>query len=156
MNKELDKLDSTEKELILKAPLLVCLLIAGADNEIDKKEVRGAVELSRKKRKQANTALTELFEEVSTDFEDKLKILLESLPHKPEVRTKAISDELARLNRVLPKMGKGFSSEYYKALRYIAEKIAESSGGILGIKSVAEEEESLMALPMIKNPSAVG
>ena len=87
------------------------------------------------------------------DFEDKLKFILQSLPHESALRNPIIVKELALLNNLLPKIEKTFSKDYYKSLRYIAKKIAESSGGLLGMKSVGDEELQLMGLAMIKDPS---
>lgn len=151
MLKELDLLSSTEVETLVKAPLLVCILIAGADNEIDKKEVKGAIELAEKGKTKASVA--EFYKLVSEDFEDKLKIVFQGLPNESALRTPLIINELSKLNSILSKVKKSFAQDYYNSLRYIAKKIAESSGGMLGIKSVGEEEMEFFNLPMIKDPS---
>ena len=70
MVKELGQLVASEVELMMKAPLLVCILIAGADNNIDKKEIKAAIELA--KRGKAKRSLSGYYQEVSEDFEDKL------------------------------------------------------------------------------------
>ena len=151
MQKELDLLSSTEVETLIKAPLLVCILIAGADNEIDSKEVKGAMELAEKGK--TNASVTEFYKLVSEDFEDKLKIVLQSLPNEAALRTPLIINELSKLNSILSKVKKSFAQDYYNSLRYIAKKIAESSGGMLGMKSVGDEEMEFFNLPMIKDPS---
>jgi hypothetical protein len=63
-------------------------------------------------------------------------------------------EELSRLNRILPKIDKVFARDYYQCLLRIARSIAESSGGMLGLNAVGEEEDKFLKLPMIKNPSA--
>ncbi|NOT76130.1 MAG: hypothetical protein HOP08_14480 [Cyclobacteriaceae bacterium] len=151
MFKELEKLPGSEVELLAKAPLLVCILIAGADDEIDNKEIKGAIELAKKSKTKASIA--EFYRLVSEDFEDKLKIILQSLPQDSANRNLLISKELSQLNSILVKVDKIFSKDFYDSLRYIAKKIAESSGGLLGLKSVGEEEMKFIALPMIKDPS---
>lgn len=154
MIKELERLSASEVETMAKAPLLVCILIAGADNEIDNKEVKGAIELSKKKTDKVKVSLAEFYKEISTDFEDKLKIILQGLPVESTQRNPLIYEELSKINLVLPKIEKTFAKEFYNSLRYIAKKIAESSGGILGMKKVGEDESRLISLPMIKDPSA--
>ena len=42
---EFQKLDDAEIELVLKAPILVCILIAGADGDIDRKEINKAISI---------------------------------------------------------------------------------------------------------------
>lgn len=154
MIKELERLSAPEAETMAKAPLLVCILIAGADNEIDKKEVKRAIALSEKKKDKVKVSLAQFYKEVSADFEDKLKIILQGLPVESTQRNPLIFEELSKINLILPKIEKYFAQEFYKSLRYIAKKIAESSGGMLGMKTVGEDESKLIGLPMIKDPSA--
>ncbi len=151
MIKGLDRLSSAEVEILVKAPLLVCILVAGADNEIDRNEIREAIELAEAEKTKAN--LSEFYQLVAEDFEDKLKIVLQSLPNESELRTPMLSIELSRLNLIFPKIKKPFAQDYYKSLRFIARKIAESSGGLLGLKKIGAEEEKVYTLPMIKDPS---
>jgi hypothetical protein len=150
MLKELEMLSATETETILKSPMLVCILIAGADNQIDNSEIRQAIELAKKGK--AKLSLDAYYKIVSEDFEDKLKIILQSFPNEAEKRNPMIVKELTQLNAILPKINKTFTSDFYRSLMYIAKKIAESSGGVLGIHKVGDEEMELVKLPMIKNP----
>ncbi len=152
MVKELEKLSVSENELVFRTPMLVCILIAGADNQIDNKEIKTAMELARKGRSKAT--LYPFYKIVSEDFEDKLKIVLQSLPQDPQQRTRAVVDELALLNGILPKIDKSFGHDFYKSLTYIAKQIAESSGGVLGLQAIGDEELELVTLPMIKDPAA--
>lgn len=151
MIKDLERLSDSELESMLKAPLLVCILIAGADNEIDKKELRGAIELAKSAKAKPN--LVEFYIMAVEDFEDKLKIILQGLPSATTKRNPILFEELAHLNPILRKIGKSFAADYYQSLLYIARRIAESSGGVLGLKSVGDEESKLIQLPMIKDPS---
>jgi hypothetical protein len=152
MLKELEKLPAPEAEMMLKAPMLVCILIAGADNKIDRKEINGAIELSRKGK--AKASLAGYYQLISEDFEDKLKITFQELPVDAQERNLLIVKQLSSLNAILPKINKTFSFDFYRSLTYIAKKIAESSGGVLGINKVGDEEMELVALPMIKDPSS--
>ena len=52
---EFDKLSQSEIELMHKAPILVCILIAGADDNIDNKEIKGAIALTEKKQKRSKS-----------------------------------------------------------------------------------------------------
>lgn len=151
MLKELEKLSASELEALLKAPLLVCILIAGADNHIDKKEMKGAIDLAKSGKTKAT--LSEFYKLVVEDFEDKLKIMMQALPIESTQRNPILFEELALLNSIWPKVSKTFAVDYYRSLTYIAKKIAESSGGVLGMKSVGDEESRLIQLPMLKDPS---
>ena len=151
MLKELERLSVSELEQLVKAPLLVCILIAGADNEIDNKELKGAIELAKKGK--AKASISEFYKMATEDFEDKLKIILQGLPFESTRRNPLLIDELSKLNSILRKIDKKFATDFYVSLLYIAKKIAESSGGVLGMKSVGDEEMELISLSMIKDPS---
>lgn len=148
---EFNNLTDSEAELMLKAPVLVCILIAGADGTIDKKEIKEAIAQTQKRSK---AALAPYLKEVSQDFEDKLKVLLQSYPHESTKRNPILIGELSQLNAVWTKMDRGFSTQFYKMLRELAEKIAASSGGLWGMKTVDTEEAKFVQLTMIKDPES--
>jgi hypothetical protein len=149
---EFSNLEDAEVELMLKAPILVCILIAGADGNIDKKEIREAIAIARKNIKDSGI-LTAYFKELSEDFEDKLKVTIQSYPYESNQRSPLIVAELSSLNSLWSKISKPFAVAYYQALIEIAGKVASSSGGLLGIKSVGNEEARYMELPMINKPA---
>lgn len=148
---EFSRLNDSEAELMLKSPLLVCILIAGADGDIDNKEINTALTISREHYK-VKSVLFRFFEEMSADFEDKLKILIQSYPFNATQRTESISQELATLNLLWPKLAPEFSSAYYAMLKDLALRIATSSGGIWGMRKISPEEERLLNLPMLVEP----
>jgi len=150
MIKEFDKLTDNETELMLKAPVLVCILIAGADGTIDKKEIKEAIAQTQKKTK---ASLADYLKEVSLDFEDKIKVLIQSYPYESTQRNPILIEELGQLNKIWKKLDKGFAVQVYHMLKELAQKIASSSGGLWGMKTVANEEAKFVLLPMISDPS---
>jgi hypothetical protein len=151
MIKELERLKDSEAELMLKAPVVLCILIAGADGTIDRKEIKEAINVAV--RKKEKTILDNYFKEVSQDFEDKLKVLLQSYPYESSKRNPILIEELSHLNPILKKLDKSFSKPFYDMLKELAEKIAGSSGGLWGMMSVDSEEAKYMRLPMLDDPS---
>jgi len=151
---EFNSLSSDEVELMHKAPILVCILIAGADGRIDQKEIRKAINLASKRYLPGKSRLVEFYREVAGDFEDKLKILIQGFPVKEKDRAPRVIAELTQLNDILTKLDKQFSIEFYMSLKKIAVEIAKSSGGVLGMKKVGQEEARYLSLVMIKDPSA--
>ena len=101
----------------------------------------------------ASTELREVYQEIEEDFEDKLKVVLQSYPVEVSQRNPLIVEELARLNSILPKLATEFAIKYYQSICDLAMKVAQSSGGLLGMKSVGTAEAIYVKLPMIKNPS---
>ena len=146
-------LSAEEVEIMLRTPLLVSVLIAGADNEIDNSEIKEAVSIAKLKQKKARVDLIDYYKEVGIDFEDKLKVMIQQFPIKAEERNPMIIEELEQLNKILPKLDKKFAVEFYASIKDIAKKIAESSGGLLGYMAVGYEESKLIGLNMVKNPA---
>jgi hypothetical protein len=153
MMRELEKLLPSEADLMLKAPLLVCILIAGADDDIDRKEIKKAIQLTQEKQRRSKSKLVEFYQLMAEDFEDKLKVLTQSFPARATQRGPVIATELEGLNAILKKISKPLALEFYKSLLEIAQKIASSSGGLLGMKSVGSEEAKYVSLLMIKDPA---
>ena len=151
---EFNLLSSGEIELMHKAPILVCILIAGADGRIDRNEISKAIGLATNRQRAGKSRLLDFYNEVGEDFEDKLKIVIQGFPVKEKERAPKVINELTQLNDILPKLDKEFSIEFYNSLKEIAMEIAKSSGGLLGLKtSVGEEEARYLTLSMIKDPS---
>ncbi|HMJ68434.1 MAG TPA: hypothetical protein VK508_06050 [Cyclobacteriaceae bacterium] len=138
---------------MLRAPLVACILIAGADGNVDRKEIEKAIHHTRKSAKKSKASIVEYFKLVEEDFEDKLKIVLQTLPVQVADRNHLIVEELTRLNSILPKLNKLFATEFYAKMRGLAHEVASSSGGVLGINKVGEEEAQYIELSMIRNPA---
>ena len=150
---QFEKLQESEAELMFKVPLLVSILIAGADNNIDNAEMKQAITLSKVKQQKARKDLIEYYQIVGSDFEDKLKVLIQHYPIDAQDRNPMIIDELKKLNSILPKLDQKFASDFYQSIKGIAKKIAEASGGVLGYMAVGYEESKLVGLHMVKDPS---
>jgi hypothetical protein len=150
---EFNNLSAHEVELMHKAPMLVCILIAGADGRIDQSEISKAISLATKKYIPGKSRLVEFYDEVGGDFEDKLKIVIQGFPVKEKERAPKVIAELTELNDILSKLDREFSIEFYGSLKEIAVEIARSSGGVLGLKTVGQEEARYLSLDMIRNPS---
>ncbi len=151
---QLDSLSTEEQEFMLKAPILVCILIAGADGDIDRDEIKGAISQARKRQKNSADSMTQLYGEIGEDFEDKLKVLLQYYPVEVSKRNPMLVEELARLNQLWPKIDPNFSTQYYQSICDLAMTVAKSSGGWFGMKSIGDAEAKYVKLPMIKDPAA--
>lgn len=154
MLREFGALDSREIELMLKAPILVCMLVAGADGKIDSKETNKAIAVTRRKAKSSNV-LWQYFSVASEDFEEKLRILLKDYPEDPTSRNEILVEELTQLNDVLPRVATSFQKLFYSLLIELAREVATSSGGLLGYKAIDKEEAKYIGLSMINPPSAI-
>jgi len=149
---EFEILEPEEQNVMFGAPILVAILIAGADGKIDNAEMRKAISVSSMKKVKARKDLKAFYDEVSKDFEDKLKFGINKYPNDPALRQQQIVEELEKLNNILPKLNKKFSIKYFESIKDFAKKVAEASGGVLGYMSIGYEESKLIDLKMIKNP----
>ncbi len=150
---EFEPLREDEIDVLIKAPVYVAILIAGADGNIDKSERKEAINVARNKQTRSREQLGDYYKLVGEGFEDNFNQLIDELPAGTDERVSAITKELRKLNFILPKIDKNFSIKLHASLRELAKKIAESSGGVLGYLSVGYEEAKLMELKMIKDPS---
>jgi hypothetical protein len=147
------KLSPAEVELMYKAPVLVCILIAGADGNIDNKEIKGAIALTEEKQKRSKSHLLAFYKELGEDFEDKLKIVIQGFPTSEAERSPLLIKELKSINSILKKLDRNFAIEFYASLQEIASTIAHSSGGLLGMKKVGDEEAKYVDLTMLTDPA---
>lgn len=152
MIEEFKNLNQEEADLMYKAPLLVSVLIAGADNDFENTELQHAISLSKLKQEKAREGLIDYYREAGKDFEDKMKFMIHQYPSSAADRNASIITELEKINSILPKLDQKFSTELCASLRDMARKLAETSGGVLGYMAVGYEESKLIGLEMIKNP----
>lgn len=154
--REFENLRDDEVQVLLKAPVYVAILIAGADGKIDKSERKEAVDVARSRQSRAREQLVTYYQAVGESFENDFNQLVDSLPEDVKDRNTDIEQELRKLNFILPKIDRVFAIKLYASLKDLAKKIAEASGGILGYLSVSYEEQALMDLKMINDPEKTG
>lgn len=150
-----EKLREDEIKLMYRTPLLVSVLIAGADNKIDKKEIKDVVSLTKIKQNKARSLLLDFYKEIGETFETDLNEEIASLPASAQKRNTYIVDELRRLNIILPKLDRKFAIEFYESMKEIAHTVAHASGGLLGYLTVGVEESRYMELNFIRNPAKI-
>ncbi|MGL1888067.1 MAG: hypothetical protein OCD76_16245 [Reichenbachiella sp.] len=152
MVEEFKTLRDDEIEVLLNAPVLVSILVAGADDKIDDTEIAQAVEIANSKQARAREQLIEYYKLVGETFQPKFEKYVAEMPKSAAARSEIITKELNKLNHILPKIDNNFAIKLYASLKDMAKKIAEASGGILGYMSVSYEEAKLMELGMIDDP----
>jgi hypothetical protein len=150
---QFEDLTQEELELMYSLPIYVSILIAGADGNIDSTEINKAVSLAGLKKKKARKDLLAYYENVNTDYEDKMKMTIANLPSDPKAREKLLIEDIKKVNDIFPNLDKAFATKLYASLKEIAKHIAEASGGVFGYMSVGYEESLLIDLKMIKDPS---
>lgn len=146
---EFNNLSEQEIESLVNAPAYVTILIASADDNIDKKEKNWAKKLVSYRSFTSEEMLLAYYEEVNKSFEMALDSL-EELYNESEDGLTAISMELEKLNPILAKLDNNMTSTLLSSWRSLAHKVAEASGGFLGMFSTDNEEKKWIDLPMLK------
>jgi hypothetical protein len=154
MISDLSSLTAEEQSFMYRVPALVTVLIAGADSNIEKKELMAATKLVRLRDQMGDEDLMAYYHELSETFEVSIDEVLHAFPGNSASRNKAISVELQQLNDILPKLDQHFATAFYRSLKSFAKRVAEAAGGILGFASVGMEERHWMELDMIRDPGA--
>ncbi|MEZ4776834.1 MAG: hypothetical protein R3D00_26905 [Bacteroidia bacterium] len=145
--KQFSNLTEQESALLTNAPALITVLIAGADNDISKKETDWAGKLVHYRTFTSEPKLQNYYEAVKEGFESSLDALIDGWNENSEA---LITGELAGVNSILPKIDPEYATLLKESWRSLAQKVAEASGGLLGFGSVDEAEKRLVSLPMIK------
>jgi len=148
----ISKLHLNEQELVKKAPLLVSILIAGADGQIDHEEIEKAVKLVHTKSFSEQTDIRHLYREIDQEVEMSLNALIKGLPIDAEEREKRVSEQLEGLNPIMQKLEPSIALDFYNSLRNFAVHIAQTSGGVLGTLTMNHHEKEVVKLPMLIKP----
>ena len=151
MISEFKNLNEEESSLMLMAPALVTLLIAGAEGTVDQKETDWATKITHM-RAGNSTILQDYFQEVEQNFTDMLHELIIAMPESTDERAEKINLELSKLNGILPKLNKDFAVEFYKSLLSLSKQVAQASGGVFGYGSISPEEKKFLDLDAINSP----
>ena len=151
MIKELEKLREDEIDVVMKAPIYVAVLIAGADGKIDMSERRVAVDIANNRQSRSREQLSEYYKAV--DFQIEFEKMIGELPSGVDERTTAIIRELRKLNFILKKVDRPWAVKLHASLKDLSKKIAEASGGLMSYLTVSYEEAKLMELKMLQDPS---
>lgn len=148
---EFKNLTEEESNLMLMTPALVTLLIAGAEGNIDEKEIDWGTKITHF-RANEHSVIQNYYQESDKNFNETLKKLIEVMPDDVTERSDRINGELKKLNSILPKLDPEFSNLFYKSLLSLSQHVAKASGGIWGFGSVSPEEKKYLDLHVIDPP----
>lgn len=153
MNLLFQQLTNKEQEILLQAPALVTVMVAGADGKYRDDEINQALEVTKWKKIHARPDLLQFYDQVRQRFKSDVALFMRELPRDINERYRLISERLQQLNPILYKLDKPWAEQYYASLRELAQQVADGSGGVLGYLSVGYNESKVISLPMIDDPS---
>lgn len=151
MTSEFKNLTEQEVNLMLMTPALVTLLIAGAEGNIDQKEIDWGSKIAHF-RANEHTILQTYYQEVDKNFNNTLNQIIEIMPENVSERSNKINQQLHKLNDILKRVDNNFAKEFYKSLLTLAKKVAKASGGMWGYGSISPEEQKHLNLEVIHPP----
>jgi hypothetical protein len=152
MIKAFGPLSSQEEQYLLEVPVLISVLIAGSENELNESELEEASFYARLKKSRAREDLKEYYHKVGENFDENLQVLLGRLSSDRHERNKELRHELSKLNRILPKLDQKIAINLYASYKAFARHVAQAGDGLLGYMAVTPEENELLELSMIQKP----
>lgn len=151
---EIDQLSSNEQNILFALPIHIAIWIASADGHVEEAEIKRAVAVIKlQSGKTASQPLSEFYDKVSEDLEDKLKILLYNSPKSEHERTTYHTKKIIDANPILKKLDRQFIINLHNSLRELARQVAKASGGLLGYGSIGAEESRLIDLTLLDIPA---
>jgi hypothetical protein len=147
---QFEALTQEEIDQVILAPVWVTLLVAGADNKVDDREVKEAIEVALLEQEDQSRKLSEYYKLVTIKLEVNIKGYHVLLPDDPDKRNGIIEQKLEKLNIIFDKLDQDFAGLLYQSLRKLAHKVANASGGVFGFFKISNEESQYLSLPMLK------
>lgn len=149
MTEHFNVLSSEEYSQLREIIAHITIYIAAADGEIDQDEQEWAEKVTKIRSYNLPEILRSYYQDVGTDFHDKLEHLKSSLPAVQAERMAAIEEVLEAINPILAKLDTKVGAELYTSFKSFAKHVAKASGGFLGFFSIGPKEAQLIELPMI-------
>jgi hypothetical protein len=147
----IESLSGRDQQLMYDVIPYITLLIAGADGNIDPKELEWSEKITEIRSFSSHHEWQPYYEKVSETLHDRIQELLAELPEDTAAQGKELTKRLSKLNDILPKLDPLDAKHFYDGLLSFAERIARADGGVLGWFSVSPSEAKVVGLPMI-NP----
>ncbi|MEO0338435.1 MAG: hypothetical protein AAF242_04400 [Bacteroidota bacterium] len=145
----LKNLNAEEQQQLTDAIAYITVLVAGADGNIDPKEIAAAEKVTQIRSFSYLEELRPYYEQVGKGYTQKLNELIENLPAEVAERQQAISGELSKLNAILDKLDLHLGHVLYESFVSFANHVAKASGGFLGTFAIGNEEKKVVDLPML-------
>ncbi len=152
MHNLISDLSEEQKNLIHIAPILVSILIAGADNDINENEIKEAIKIIHIKSYSEAKNVKNVFKNIDLQSEEMIDELLRTLPADKALRQKTIIEKLTPLNAIFEEVGNPFAIDYYTSLRELAFYVSHAHTQLLDTGYVNTQEKNLAHLDFLNKP----
>lgn len=130
MIKQFKNLSKKEKELLLKAPILVSVLAASGDHEISRKEKADAIKLAHLQTFMADPILLPYYNEVEKLFTNYFEVIVKQYSPFDEAKREGLKIEIIHLNSIIEKLDKEFAKYLKESLSKYAEHVRKAERSI--------------------------
>jgi len=115
-----------EKEALQKFPVCISLLAAASSHRLDIAEKKSAIQSSNIKTFSCDPLLNSFYQETDHIFKLNLLQLDNDLPENQEERTEAIKMKLQQVEKIVLKLGKGYTSVMHRSMKSFKEPVSKS------------------------------
>lgn len=129
--KAFDDLNPAEKDLLLKYPVYISMLAAENNDHLDKTEKRRAIQFCHIKTFTCDPLLSQFYHEAEKRFEANINELDNALPTNKGEREEIIKDELAKIEKILLKLGTDFTLVMHRSMRSFKDHVSRAHRNIL-------------------------
>ncbi len=140
MNRQIEHLSQSEKNLITNAPLLVTAYISGIDGHFNHNEIEKAVKIIHIKSYSETRDVRGIYKDLDQMNEEKIAEVIDSLPKDTFERNEEIIKILSGLNDIFPKLDSTFAKDLVKSLRELAYYVANAHDSGISISNDLEKE----------------
>ena len=120
-----------EKETLQKFPVYVSLLATASDHTLDVAEKKSAIQFSRIKTYSSDPLLNSFYQEADHIFKQNLLQLDDDLSENQEERTEAIKMKSQRVEKIVLKLGNGYTSVMHLSMKSFKEHVSKSHHNVL-------------------------
>ena len=125
------KLTESENKDLLMFPAYISLLAADSDGRLDKSEEKSAIKFSHIKTFSSDPLLTEFYEEADKVFKHSIEQLDKELPEERKRREGAIKNELSKLEKIVVKLGKDYTSTMHRSMKSFKDHVSQAHHNVL-------------------------
>jgi len=130
MISQFENLTNEERDLLLKAPVLVSVLASCSLNEVNKTQKADAIKLSHLKTFTAIPLLHPYYVEVEKSFKEQFEATVEKYYPFDEDKRNALENEMQKTNMVIRKLNKEYARALHESLKGYAKHVKKAAHSI--------------------------
>jgi hypothetical protein len=120
-----------EYEALLRFPVYISLLAASSDYKPDKIEKMAALKFAHIKTFSCDPLLAEFYKSADKVFKRNLEQLDKELPEEIDDRKAEIKKELSKIERIVLKLGKEYTSTMHRSMKSFKEHVSKAHHNVL-------------------------